>query len=135
MPVRVKRKRTAKNGGSAPKRSKKANAESREWQIQYYQGDSALELSGVGCGSYLLGSPNLNFHSPLDGLMWFEIMSMMGDPGTGSICLHAVSEDPDDILAPTFVFPFQNVGQYYHHLFHNSPILDWPIFRPAGTFC
>lgn len=96
-------------GGSAPKRSKKANAESREWQIQYYQGVSALELPrGLGCGSYLLGSPDLTFHSPLDGLMWFEIMSGMEGPGTGGIRLCAVSDDP--ILRPTFVVPFQHVG-------------------------
>lgn len=129
MPVRAKRKRTAKNGGSAPKRSKKANAESREWEIQYYQGDSALELSGLGCGSYLLGSPYLDFHSPLEGLMRFEIMSGMKGSGTGSIRLRAFSEDPDDILSPLFVFPFQHVGQYHHCLCYD--LTSQPPFMPG----
>jgi hypothetical protein len=113
MPAGGKRKRTAKDGGSTPKRPKMSKAALRDFQMQYYQGVDALELEGCGSGTYLLGSPNITFHCPMDGLMWFEIMSGTKGAGTGCIRLCAPGKYPQDVLAPTFVVPFRHVGQYH----------------------
>lgn len=117
MPAAAKRKTTAKKGGSTSKKAKTGGSMSKKARLdlnerQYYQDIDHSELgSWFGCGTYLFGTPDLTFQSPMDGLMWFEIMSGTGDPGTGGLRLCASYEDPKDFDTPTFMIPFQNVGE------------------------
>lgn len=82
---------------------------------QYYQGVSVLDLSGLGCGRYLLGTPGFTFQSPLDGVMRFEVMSGTEGLGTGGIrlCVPRKSGESleDSIDSPVFMVPFRHVGQ------------------------
>lgn len=110
MPPAAKRKTTTKKGGST---SKKPRVDLNE--NQYYQGVSQYEFtSGPGHGSCLLEIPNLTFQSPVDGLMRFEVDSGMERPGTGGFRLGVPCEDTQDVVnSPTFMVPFQHVGQYH----------------------
>lgn len=114
MPAAAKRKRNAKDDGSAPKKGKMGMVARREFHNQYYQGVDTLELEGCGLGSYLFGSPDLTFHSPLDEPMWFEIMSGQetGDKAISSIHFRGHGKGLQDILAPSFILPFPHIGQY-----------------------
>ncbi|MCJ1381947.1 hypothetical protein MMC17_005059 [Xylographa soralifera] len=54
-----------------------------EWEHQYWQGKSIFELSGMGCGWCRFISPFVPSQSPIDGQMWFEVMS--GTEGHGNV--------------------------------------------------
>lgn len=117
MPAAAKRKTTAKKGGSMSKKAKKGCSMSKKARLNLNEDQSYQEIdhselgSWFGCGSYLFGTPELTFQSPIDGLMRFEIMSGTGDPGTGGLRLCASYEDPKDFDTPTFMIPFQIVGE------------------------
>ncbi|KAK2024768.1 hypothetical protein LX32DRAFT_696923 [Colletotrichum zoysiae] len=65
----------------------KSREAGREWNNQYYQGVSAGELHGMGCGVHRLGTPRVPFQAPFtcDGRL--EIMSGTDGEGSGSIRL------------------------------------------------
>lgn len=110
MPAAAKRKATAKKGGST---SKKAKVDHNE--RQYCQGVSHTESgSGLGCGSYLFGTPILAFQSPVDGLMTIEVDSGRDGPGTGGFRLCVPCQDIEGVVnSLTFMVPSQHVGQYH----------------------
>ena len=51
--------------------------------------ETIIELSGLGCGSYLLGTPFVASQSPTDGKMRFEVSSGTYGNGDSSIRLCA----------------------------------------------
>lgn len=113
MPAGAKRKRGAQKG-SANSKKVKCSTEDRQ---QYYQGVDILELSGLGCGTYLLGTPGFTFQSPLEGVMRFEVMSGTKGPGTGGIRLCGPSKGPRDVDSPVFMVPFRHVGEHHRLCF------------------
>lgn len=116
MPAGTKRKRTAKKSGSASRKdgsiSKKSRIDLHE--RQYFQGLSGSDFGPwFGCGSSLLQTPSFTFQSPVDGLMRFEIDSGENPEGPGEgLRLYVPCDNLKDVVnEPTFMVPFQHVGQ------------------------
>ncbi|POS77675.1 hypothetical protein DHEL01_v203930 [Diaporthe helianthi] len=106
----MKRKRTAKDGDSAPKKSKMSMP--HDFHGQYYQGMQLGEVDGCGSGTCLLESPDLDFYLPMYKPMWFQIISGTEGPGTGCIrFMYAFGKSLQNVLAPRFVVPFRHVEQ------------------------
>lgn len=113
-----KQKHNGRGSQRAPRkdvRTFKSLEECREWQHQYWQGKSILELDGLGCGLHLLGSPLLPSQSPIDGRMRFEIMSGTNEAGSGGIRLCAPEDywpsERSDVGQPIFLVPLGHIGK------------------------
>ena len=90
-----------------------ASAEAgREWSNQFYQGKSIMDLSGVGCGFYTLGSPWVPSQYPSPNETRLELMTGTDGDRGGSINLYGPRDYWDIKLCSDacFIVPAAHIG-------------------------
>ncbi|KAI8279804.1 hypothetical protein K4K56_012513 [Colletotrichum sp. SAR 10_98] len=114
----AKRKRDASDAGTMNgiqkrRTDKRSMEEGREWQHQYYQGVSASDLSGMGCGWCRLITPKVPFHSPFTCKGHIESMSGTEGPGSGGLRLcgpkNYMGVNKDGIFDAVFMIPYKHI--------------------------